>query len=241
MGRRLRSAQRSAFTLVEALVVIVVAGSLLAILLPVLASSRERAARAAALARQRDVGTSLRAWSVARQEWFPYWGLRGTHDAEPVLIGGVLWPMSYWNQPTSWAFRLVSEGFDEFRPAGLLPEIGHTEFDPRTKPWGAFDRLAHAAFAAPAYWRTDSNQPVSEHQPQQWTTIRHPARKGVLSRIDYLDLREDPEGDWRRYVYFADGHSERLRVEEMILPPTYLRHGREPVLHTEHGLLGRDK
>lgn len=100
-----------------------------------------------------------------------------------------------------------------------------------------------AAYAEPSYFGEIAGQSIDKHLVQRSTTVRHPARKGLLVREYWGQRVEDFDlPDSLRIITFADGHTETRRLDSftpgvvLFYVPTWDK----PVIATPDGLLGRE-
>ncbi|HYE02561.1 MAG TPA: MauE/DoxX family redox-associated membrane protein [Phycisphaerales bacterium] len=199
-----------AFTLVELLVVVLVAGVLLALALPGLREGREagRAAKTASTCRQ--VGTALGLYCQAHQEGFPYFGTPGD-PLGPIVVRGVRLPQSYFkSQRWYWISAVVPEYLE--MPVAKLDDGTQAYLEEMRGPeWrGVFAshfNLSSTVFAEWRYWRSGPaemwNDPTHLHQTRT-TDVAHPGRKGLV--LTYLTGHGGPPPSTRVFpVFMADG------------------------------------
>lgn len=237
-------------TLLELLVAIGVIGIILAITIPMLGEARTLAKETSVLAHQRAVAAELTRYTTDRKGWYPYYGIPGTaeapidyppRDQNPEGFGAFDPDGLYWGQPLAWWWKLELDGYDG-AIARRGPEID-PEWDVESRPWNAaaLDWMMHGAFATP--WFFDGVRPpdIRNHQPMPEHSVAYPSAKGLLLRWNAVHRVHDAER-WKHFVHFADGHGERLRLDQMIrgveLPGIM---DDTPVLTTKDGVLGRDK
>lgn len=240
------------WTIVELLVAVGVMGVLLAILIPVLGGAKVSATEVAVLAHQREVGRELQRYITDHQDRFPFYGKPGTLRAHLAYYPLRDRPTShayrnpdhYWAQPLFWSWVLEGEGYNgglarqgpELREDWYRAEDGYEE-------GVSIDWLTFGAYAPPSFFRSSDPQLHSDHQPQRAGLVKHPSLKGALSRANHVRGGGGRHGgDWWLFVYFFDGHGERLRASAL-RPGVFVRDGGGPipVLTTELGLEGVDK
>jgi len=148
----------------------------------------------------------------------------------------------YWSQATCWAAYVTELGYE----TGLFQGPPSQDDSPPTRPRHArwvWDRLTFTAFASPNYWGDFADQDIDLHQPQRWSVISHPSRKGLLIYSVWVRrpaMRLRPEAP--QVVTFADGHTETRRMREFRHGAHMFYHSsfQSPVLTTRDGLQGRD-
>ncbi len=111
---------RSAFTLVELLVVITIIGMLMALLMPAISAAREQARRASCLNNEKEIAVALL-------------GFESTHGAFPGWRNTVIGNSS----PVSW-------------PTMLLPNLDRTDLWTLVKKGGAYTGTALKLFSCPS-------------------------------------------------------------------------------------------
>jgi prepilin-type N-terminal cleavage/methylation domain-containing protein len=113
---------RSAFTLVELLVVIGIIGVLVAILLPALSRVRETANAAVCKSNLRQMGLAMQMYADNNRNWYP--------RALPLVFSGNSLPD--WNVP--WPHTVCPLYWQSCYPASILPYIGVKVSDPFDYP-----------------------------------------------------------------------------------------------------------
>src|SRR5512133_2207687 len=93
LRKNMKRASRSAFTLVELLVVIGIIAVLIAILLPALKRAREAAVQTACMSNLRQISMLFQIYTNESKGWFPHPGMDGwyyTQQAPKPFLG--TWP-----------------------------------------------------------------------------------------------------------------------------------------------------
>jgi len=231
---------RTAFTLIEVLVVIAIIGVLVSIALPVLAVAREAADRRAQEKRQNDAHLALRHYAMDHRQEFPYYATPGTLDAH-LMVSDYPLVSGYWAQSLAWAAYVTDLGYE----TGLFHGPRPIDDSPPTRPRHAYyvrHELTLTAFAAPNYFSDFANQDIDLHGPQRWSVIAHPSRKGLLIRSASDETGRTRLPNVEQIVTFADGHTETRRMREFRrgVRLFYWNSAQSPVLTTRDGLQGRD-
>ena len=207
--------RRSAFTLVELLVVISILSLLIAILLPSLARARRSAKAAFCASNLKQVGTAFTLYVNDHEDRYP-------SAEDPVSTS-----------PFNWLW--MGRGFREFVGPYLVEDI-NTENpsvlvcpDDRTSP-NVFERTSYAysmafyhspeqidAMSSPADTYSNPQPPI----PQMSSNVRRPSDK-ILSGEWYSNHERIPEdGGWwdqrgSRVFLFADGHADKHDAGQIV-------------------------
>jgi len=229
-----------AFTLFEVLVAVAIIGVLVSIALPVLANARRAAALRVEEKRQNEAHFALRHYAMDHRQEFPYYATPGTLDAQLVLNGFRL-GRGYWGQSISWAAYVAELGYE----TGLFLGPRPPDDSPPTRPrhaYHVYHMLTFTAFAEPNYFGDFADQDIDRHQPQRWSAISHPSRKGLLIRSASDETGRTGLPDVEQIVTFADGHTETRPIREFRpgVRLFYWNSAQSPVLTTRDGLQGRD-
>lgn len=246
---RTRRAASAGFSVLELLVAIFIIGVLISIAIPALRSARLAAQRTASLTHQREVGQTLLHYAHDHNGAFPYFGVPGTYDITPPTYNGrpVTGANSYWSQSNHWGRFLQNEGYDvEFTIFSSAPGyLSRTEGWYGNQPEQASnpDLLTLTAFANPAYWSRPGPRDPVHHQPQRWSSVRHPSLKGILYRTRLVQNIGEWPPQYPHFLWAADGHARLIYARDIrpgvALVPHFSDGARSPHV-TEHGLHGRD-
>lgn len=260
--------RRSAFTLVELLVVIGIIGVLVSIILPALAGARERAKETSALANLRSVAISFQTYAD-QYKAFPYAkkgvpvqgdshmpmptnpdliALPWTHDGTVIATNSV-WSLSYmWpgllSRTSPW-----NENFATWVSVGrsrTMPELGDLDLEPERL---ISLRYSNAFLASPKLWQPGGATAADESLLRAIapSDVAAPARKVLLWDAELFYLRRQPEIranhlDANAPMAFADLHAA-LHNPTAATPgvPNPLNGGDATTLHnTPNGVGGFD-
>lgn len=256
MVPRSRLAVARAMTLVEVLVVFFVLGVLLALALPVAASSRAAAKRAKCLANVRSLGTLVVAYTVDFQGYFPTWETDGPTTANNPAIwrrythqGGRLFNRTRW---------IAYSGVDLSSPVYRCPANGEYHSIGRR---ASFDYFASdSMYADPAF--LDPTLPRESWagrfggRAQQIDMARFPSAKvGFFEwfvwhawRGSYVDGPVARRGlsvtetNGAASMWFLDGSADFLRYAAALPAVDRGPHWYSlPVFLTANGTQGRDR
>lgn len=224
------------FTLVELLVVLAVIVVLVALSLPGLRGSSERAQAIRLVANQRDSLLLIDAYAHDNAGYFPFWGEEGTMSA-PLNWRREALALNWWQQAEYWGMYLQMRGYDGWITLG--PDAHATAFDAVDCAGCGQGRSIHllttGALATPEFFVPGGEDEREAHVAQRVANVSSPAQKGLL-----LHLRGLRTG--RPAVGFADGHVEEplfdslLPGVEMDIPYSPLA-----VAVTQRGIRGRDR
>lgn len=199
-----RSARpRSAFTLVELLVVVAVIGVLLALLFPALQSAREATWRSRCQSHLKQIGLAVEQYTLTWNGYYPAPKLDMANPAGNVNLRDLLAPHAERNEAI-WRCPMDVEGFVEgsppfFEQFGLSYQYNGALFSGRTLPQalGMRGQSQGMTCLAPSHetWLAADTEPFHGGKP--------------------VAARDDEEALFARNCLFADGHVsialERLR------------------------------
>lgn len=225
-----------AFTLVELLVVLAVIVVLVALSLPALRGSYERAQAISLVANQRESLLLINAYAYDNAGYFPSWGEERTMSA-PLVWRRQTLSLGWWQQAEYWGMYLQTRGYDGWITLG--PNAYATAFDAADCVGCGQGRSIHllttGAFATPEFFVPGGEDEREAHLVQRIADVSFPAQKGLL-----LHLRGLQTG--RPAVGFADGHVEEPLFDSLLpgvkmdIPYTPLA-----VAVTQRGIRGRDR
>jgi len=255
--------------MIEVLVVIAIIGVLLGISVPALERAKTSAMELAVTNHQRQVGAELRHYMDDHDDWFPHYAEAGAdeayldyppNDTNPDHYGTYT-PEdgAYWGQTDFWWWVLETEGYDGAM-ARRGPEIPPGwDLERRPDAPAALDTLTYTAFVTNQFFSKANEiapgvvwDDTTKHTPRRGSDVEYPSNKGLLLRRDHIgdtfgvssssDAAADIVGNITRFIYFADGHTELLKLEDLI-PGMGLVDDAffNPVLRTKGGLGGRDR
>ncbi|MEP0845286.1 MAG: prepilin-type N-terminal cleavage/methylation domain-containing protein [Phycisphaerae bacterium] len=136
--RRFRSVQsRTAFTLVELMVVVAVIALLIALLLPTLQRARDEARRGVCLNNLRELGRYTGLYAHENHDRMP----RSTHSAGFSFADGMPWAFEFYSLLSGQRFRQPDDAWWQ-----ALNTYFHCPFDPRRSPvrWYETDVAAYS-------------------------------------------------------------------------------------------------
>lgn len=196
MTRRARSSPRG-FTLIEALVAIVVVAVLISLFLPTLAGTRQQAKLSGEGQLARQLSLALAMYQSDNQEMFPFFGTPGDPIAYPAIDGVELTgglaeaPVRFFSYHRWYWASAIYPGYLDMPRSDLEPE-GVTEFFeflgwPDSVVAATF-QMVSVAFARPAFW--SGSDSVGHHaldnvqliQPTYLADVRYPSQKGILGK-----------------------------------------------------------
>jgi type II secretory pathway pseudopilin PulG len=232
--------RRSAFSLVEVLVVVVVIATLIALLLPALAQVRWNAQRAESLAGSRRIVAILTQYSTDNREHFPAFVNRGPDGGGPVEINGQLITTSFLGAH----MRLWPAAIAAGDRAELLA-LNHPRFV--DTPIGDADSTIQQSsyFLTPAVAADHSvfqplppsPIPASLLRANRWSDVAFPANKGLLLDAYWWSKRPSTA-----LTGFADGSADAIKIEPTVpLARLNVSGPFAPVICTIDGLRGRDR
>jgi prepilin-type N-terminal cleavage/methylation domain-containing protein/prepilin-type processing-associated H-X9-DG protein len=211
-----RQADRTAFTLVELLVVIAVIAILAAILLPALSRSKAQAARTTCLNNQRQIGFAYNLYTGENSDFYPAqldWQAGGGQDGfYDVFVAATNRPLNTYAR-NSQVFRCPSDKGDELTGAtNCYAQYGNSylvqwymdSFRTRkvagdsSSPLGSYE-------ATPIKASEVAQQPTTKILQGDW--IWHPNRGTIAPRSIWHNYR----GSSRMNMLFGDGHIEFYR------------------------------
>jgi prepilin-type N-terminal cleavage/methylation domain-containing protein/prepilin-type processing-associated H-X9-DG protein len=216
------------FTLIELLVVIAIIAVLAAILLPVLARSREAAQRATCTSNLKQIGLGFRMYQLENKGYYPA-------AEDPVADGVWLWMGRGW--------RTMLE---EYVPRGDDYGVFWCPSDPRSED--RFDGTSYA-YSMAFYHSPEQINAMGDVTrnyrdpvppvPQREAT--HPSKKILVGEWYANHAAFDTDRGWfgvggKRLFLFADGHVEYLDAYDLAESNDGLRN---PNL-TRDGIRGRD-
>lgn len=232
---------RTAFTLIETLVVIAVLAVVLAIALPALRGARNAGKDVDTLSQTRQSIAAIEMYTRSESDYLPYLGVPG--DPERGTLAEVPWehrpPTYFRGQSLYWPTALLAQGLD----LSALRKFS-IERRPRRDLVQTFLFLTHAAQARPEYW-------IGEEPPDDdrlYAGVRidevvFPSSKGLLLDVDPVlpDHSDVPLG---RIVGFFDGSAS---TKSLTSPDAFVQGLDRPyaaipwrVLTTSGGVRGLD-
>lgn len=232
-------ARANGFTLIEILVSISVIAVIIAIALPALRDSRQRARKLALLSEMRQALAGVFAYADQGNGYLPY--LAHPRQPDRGAMANTVWrdlpPTYFRGQSGLWATALHRTGID-------LSILSHA-YIPENKPdrvWTWF-WMTHAAFARPEYWvGEDVPDDPSLYVGVRLDEATFPSAKGLLFDVASFSSLEPNAKDYK--AGFADGSAGFFSAAQ---PPLIVEHLNRPygaapwrVLTTEHGIRGRD-
>lgn len=250
------SARGVGFSLVEALVSIVIVAVLVGILFPVLRQVTAIRREIRALANLRSNAQIFTQYTSDWQERWPLFTQPG--EMNTVLEGaGLKMTVSYFDAHSTWPVALADlyfdgglEGSQAMYPPGYEPAIGAT-----LNPLRSAYHYPCAFIADPAYWSSQTRSGRSQFRGTTVSEVRYPAEKSLLIESwPFVDLVETPADQRRFQLPLATTDGSALAADVTMREP-----GQEsgdgyqfradgavhfsdfpPLLHTINGVRGRD-
>ena len=230
---------RSAFSLVELLVVVGVLSVLLGFLLPSLAKTREGVRRTRSLANLRTLGQCLGIYADVHGGAYPF-----MDAGQPVSVGcnGTLSTSDYWHVQTLWPALLQAVvPWDGNVDVFLSPGASRP---PASCGWPSSYLYSHSFVTRPSLWREGAEADPRLLAPTQIHELRYPAGKVLLWDSEVPYLLEEPGDHWPYQevpLLFADGHAQLRRPADASEPVANpFTGGTTPLHNTRDGVHGRD-
>ncbi|MBN8599202.1 MAG: prepilin-type N-terminal cleavage/methylation domain-containing protein [Planctomycetes bacterium] len=263
---RLQILCANGFTIVEVLICLGVLAILLALVLPVLSGTRQRALSIKALSNARQLGALVAAYSNSSKDlppvFFPPVFANPSVGAPWVVIDFQSNKVrgSWWSNAEMYHLLLDPLPISNLiAPGGRTPES--KEFTVGGVPTPAYSDfpLSYTLYTEPAFWTWEGQIGPRQWSPQPLTSIAFPSQKGLLWQSTVYGYSGYPEGapaccllNVRTAICWSDlsAASESMASlnkgtsngwgYSMIRPPTKEPNGM-PIAETEGGILGRDR
>lgn len=236
------TSEQRAFSLVELLVVIVVAGVLIALVLSGLRSAKLSAKRSSVLSEIRQHAIVFSQYSSDFQDLAPNF-TQPTGITRIECCGWVVQYLKYFEAHYSWnialANRYPSNSFQDdifFATDGQMRE---------KRLWTDY-WYSSSFLTSPAFWRETTREGASQFKAQRLSDTSYPSLKGLLVGYDGLYQRAAPSA---AFVGFVDTSAQRIYLRNMTPPYTrgagafWNSHALQsgwPVMHTVDGIRGVD-
>lgn len=237
-----------AFTLIETLVVIALVSVLLALLLPSLRPVRDAAREARVMSDLRSHAMVFSSYTSDSKGLFP-------NLADPKATSSVIRSSTgpsveilYFDQDLFWNIGLA----DDYYQSAWNSASFRSPFS-TTKGPGGTDYLSSCTLvASPEFYDSKTRRtPPAQLRGVRESEVLYPAAKGLLvARWPNAWYFRSYRGHGRAFGAMADGHATGFTFEDLVpqhrsgdgVWPQYGAHfpTEEPLLHTEHGVRGRD-
>ncbi len=218
------AAARSAFTLVELLVVIAVIAVLLGLSAPGLLGARQSAGAAVALSNLRGIGVVVELYTTRYDGVYPYhgadtsvWFLVSPPPEPPVLLAhvGNVWALS-----SLWPAKMheVAPWREHFRS---WLNVGYES--PEGTSWGGWSNVSYSYscsfFASPDTWSAGEPGPAEELiEPIRNVSVSYPSSKVLMFDKDRAYLGAANRALFKRGVLMADGSASGRLDSEATAP-----------------------
>jgi hypothetical protein len=170
------------FTLLETLVVIVMAAVVISLALPAFSESRITARTVRSQATSGQLLAALSMYSAEHDDTFAFFATRGDPHGPKVLLGHEM-PGSYLGSQSAYYATLLVPSYFGGREA-IEQEWVQEEIRERGYPKGVVrsdHRMTYSAFTSARYWRGEETPRQPAHfRPSRWAELRFPSRKGLL-------------------------------------------------------------
>ncbi len=240
--------QRPAFTLTELIIVIAVIALLIAIAIPTLRSSRDRARAAKAMVDIRSAAAGVTLYLSESRDVFPYAGVPN-EPFTPVTVNGVASTQQYLYAHAAFTPNLIRPYVD----AGLLMTFIGADTDPdqvhqlasAPSPIARF-WLTQSTATDPAFWTMDGPVLASHARATRESEVRFPSQKVLLYcfNTDPTTGRDAIASQRFNGIVWAmiDGSSRKQPRAETFQPAYVRPWGSVPIqgLATDKGLQGVD-
>ena len=240
-----------AFTVLELIVVVILAALLMALVVPQIHSVRKRSLDAASLANMRTHAQVLSLYSNDHRDTAPF---LADPDATYTVArgGGLTVTYEFFEAVELWGVSLV----DDYYGFGLGSDRWDEDIDwsvfARPGPGGLLYQYSPTSFTLPAYWDVDSRR-SDQLRSIRVSQVRYPATKVVFMELDedrgFPVWNGSSRSQDRKWAFGQfDGSVTRPNSNRFIEPcrigEGLLRGGRFNYgvvgLHTNDGILGRD-
>lgn len=243
MAWRERCASRSAWTLVEMLVIVAIVTLLVVLLAPSLRPIRNYAQDVADMSKLSGHVATFQVYTADYRDCWPiFTDPRATTTV--LRLDGVVMEARYFDAISVWNFALAETlGGVSWRDPSFVSSR-------RRGRSGAFTSFWHTStlLADPAYWNLSTRTGPSQWRGTKSHEVSFPSHKALLTRMDPWPVQRAEIGPVFWVMALADGHAVRKRTD-MIAPPVFSGEGNwtgyflnsgVPTLHTPDGLRGRD-
>lgn len=243
MTRRERYLSRTAWTLIEMLMVVAIVALLLVLLAPSLRPIRNYAEDAADMSK---LSGHASAFLVYTSDYRDYWPIVTDPRATATVLraDGAAIEVRYFDAITAWNFALSETlGGTSWRDPSFVSSV-------RRGRSGSFTSFWHTStlLADPAFWDLSTRVGPAQWRGTKAHEVSFPSHKALLTRMDpWPVLSRDGEPSFC-VMALSDGHAVRKEVGK-ITPPVFSGEGNwtgsflnsgVPTLHTPDGLRGRD-
>lgn len=243
MLTRERSTFRSAWTLVEVLIVVVIVSLLIVLLAPGLRATRDQARDAADMAKLSGHAATFHAYTTDyRESWPLFTDPRATLTI--LRTDGVVLQSPYFNATSLWSFALSETlGDKSWRDPSFFASARRGDPVWFTSFWHTSTLLAD-----PAFWDQSTRVGPAQWRGTKLHEVLFTSHKGLLTRMEPWPTLSAPGGSGLCLTALADGHAVGKRVDLITTPIVSgegswtgsVLHFGVPTLHTPGGLRGRD-
>jgi prepilin-type N-terminal cleavage/methylation domain-containing protein len=249
------------FTIPECLVVLGVLLILMSLLIPSLASTRNRGRQVTSLSNVRQLGSLVSAYAAGYRDFppvlfRPQLAFLPNGPWQFIEVDGETVRGSWWENPLHFH---VAMDRDDVAPVALDPSRPSRLRSPYSRT-GSFDyAIARTFYATPEFWNRWTQVGVSQFVPQRLSSVLFPSQKGFLHQFVVFSVSMFPDGYgaccdhpepsailWADSSATFQARTDLIRGEPNFYhfgspsPPPYWSDG-PPIDGTKHGTRGRDR